>query len=187
MTTILKELDTESRETLHDIYKGIFLHGECYAFAIALSRGTGWPMVGLLHGDALCHVGVRQPDGMLHDIRGAVSEEEFGEPFDTSSSVLVPVTEDMLHAITPVGEMIIMTASRTAQALWPDLPWKENTLVVRVQTFAAALEKLCREHGFWIRGATPGNSPMIAVSGDDEGGYVLEPTGFTYTINRYLV
>ena len=187
MTTIFKELDTESHEALHDIYEGMFLHGECYAFAIALSRGTGWPMVGFMQGDVVWHAGVRRPDGMLHDVRGAVCAEEFGRPFDTPSPLLIPVSEDMLRAIKPIGEMIIATASRIAQALWPDLPWKTDTLVVRVQAFAAALEKLCREHGFWIRGATPGSSPMIAVSGDDEGGYVLEPNGFMYTIDRYLV
>ena len=187
MTTVLESIDKGTLEAFHDIWAGMFLHGECYAFAIALSRGTGWPMVGLMRDNKIDHAGVRRPDGMIQDIRGAISEQDFARPFPVSPlHLLLPVTEDELRTVAPVHEMMIATASRIAQALWPDIPWKEDTLQSRVIAFADALEKLSRDHGFWIRGATPGSSPMIALSGDDEGGYELQPTGLGYTINRYL-
>ena len=187
MTTVLHRIDAEELEAIVGLM-GMFLHGECYAFAIALSRGTGWPMVGIMRDGVILHAGVRSASGVLYDARGYVSNEEFAAPFAVPGSyTLVAVTDDMLRAMRPVSEMGIGTASKMAQARWPDLPWRDAALKSRVEAFADALEKLSREHGLWIRGAVPGSHPVIAFAGDDEGGYALRPTGLTYTIDRYLV
>lgn len=208
MAVIVENLDPDAREAIADMCAGIFLHGECYAFAIALHRGIGWPIVALMarvesvlkelgededaflypKGEIPLHAAVRRPDGMLHDARGVFPEEEIGEPFGIAAPHrLVNLAESDLRAIRPVGDRTVARARRFAEALWPDLPWKE-TAAGRVAAFAAELEDLCRRRGLWIRGPVPGSLPLVCEEGGEEGGYVVRPTADAnaFLINRFL-
>lgn len=81
----------------------------------------------------------------------------------------------------------VHVARRFAEAIWPELPWKES-FAKRVVAFADELEALCRKHKLWIRASVPATAPLIALGEDDEGGYQLRPTvdGMTFTIDRYF-
>lgn len=189
MPTILKELQKRDAEHLHAMAEGIFLDGECYAFAIALHRNTGWPIVGLIRVDVIRHAGVRCPDGRLHDVRGPVFEEEFGLPFSVPAPYeLREITEHDLYAAREIKTMAIDLASRIAQALWPDLPWKIDSSQKKALAFLHDLEEISRRHGIWIRSAVPGCPPRLSHQEGSEGGYVLVPTidALTYTIDRYF-
>lgn len=186
MTTTYKTLEPENYEGLRELITGVFLEGECYAFAIALYRGTDWPMTGLMENRVVRHAVVRDPKGVFHDARGAVNEEELGRPFGFSPPyVLKPVSEEELFSIKPVTEFTIDFASRKAQILWPDLPWKPDTLKIKIRSFAEELENLSRKYGLWVRGYSPGMPPLVAEECGKEKGYEL---GFTldgsHTINR---
>lgn len=189
MPTIVKELQKRDAEYLHATAEGIFLDGECYAFAIALHHNTGWPIVGLMQGDVIRHAGVRCPDGRLYDVRGPVLEEEFGLPFFVSPPYeLRQITEADLYSTREIKQMAIDLASRMAQSLWPDLPWKVDSSQKRVLAFLNDLEEISRRHGIWIRSAVPGSPPLLSHQEGSEGGYVLSPTinALTYTIDRYF-
>ncbi len=177
----------EDHALLHDMYRNIFLNGECYAFAIALHEGLGWPMVGLMKGDTIWHAGVRTPDGRVHDVRGFLTEEVFASYFLSPPFVLRSVDEGMLRAVRPIDEHTIKHARHLAETLWPTLPWKE-TYAMKVRAFAEELETLSRRHGFWITGSVPAQAPRLYKGCGDEGGYRVSPTisGQAYTIARYL-
>lgn len=197
MPTIISALleeDSESHEILRDTCIRIFLDGECYAFAIALHKGLGWPMIGLMDGDVIRHVTVQRPDGKMHDARGFIKEEKFGlgcpfglkPPYD-----LKEVTIDDLVRIGEPLEVRANTVRRArmiAEAIWPELPWLDN-FATRVTAFANELEALSRKHGLWIRSPVPAAAPVLAIGDNDEGGYKLRPTvcGTTFTIDRYFI
>ena len=189
MSTLVQTL--QDKKFLQDLCFGMFLDGECYAFAIALNEGLGWPMVGLMSGKEIRHAAVRRPDGKLHDARGPVSEQQFGHPFCFAPpyDLRTVTAEDLIRAGEPNGprKFSIDMARRTAEALWPELPW-ENSLASKVSAFAEELEALSRKHGLWIRSSVPTAASMIAIGLDDEGGYELRPTvdGVTFTIDRYF-
>ena len=189
MPTILHKLEQseEDHKMLYDAYRCIFLEGECYAFAMALNQGLGWPMVGLMKGNVIWHAGVRSPDGRIHDVRGLLMEEEFGTYFGLPASAIREITSDELYATRPVHEFTIKRARNLAEVLWPDLPWIESS-AARVTAFADELEALCRKHGFWICAGVPADPPRLFPSFGEEGGYEVSPTidGLAYTINRYL-
>ena len=193
MTTLVQHLKQGSEDWnfLHDLFLQIHLDGECYALAIALYEGLGWPIMGLMEGEVIRHAAVLSPDGRFFDARGFVSEQEFGRPFGkTAPYDLRTVSPEQL---TREGEPeerkagVVASARRMAETLWPELPWK-TTGVARLIAFADALELLCRRHGLWIRGPYPTMRPVLAVGYDDEGGYCLEAMadGQTFTIDRYL-
>ena len=189
MATIFHNLDQnpEDHEMLHDMYRGIFLEGECYAFAIALNQGLGWLMVGLMKGDVIWHAGVRAPDGRIHDVRGFVTDGEFGGHFLSPPFNIREIAIDELYATRPVEEYAIKKARQLAEVLWPDLPWV-STHAMKVKAFADELEALSRKDGLWICGGVPAEPARLFSGGGDEGGYLVRPTvdGLTYTINRYL-
>jgi hypothetical protein len=189
MATVLYTLDQtpEDKELLHDMYRGIFLHGECYAFAIALHQGLGWPMVGLMKGDTIWHAGVRAPDAHIHDIRGQLTEDQFGRGFLSPPHSIRLITEEELYATRPVDEFSIKKARQLAEVLWPALPWMESQSM-KVKAFADELENLSRKHGLWICGSVPADPPRLFSGYGDEGGYAIRPTqdGLTHTICRYL-
>jgi len=59
-----------------------FVSGDCGYLALALSKETGWNLVGLSHPDAAAedywyHLAVQMPDGKILDINGAWTEDEF--------------------------------------------------------------------------------------------------------------
>ena len=168
--------------------KALYLEGECYAFAIAVHRGTGWPMVGLIKDGIARHALIRQPDGRLFDARGVVTDEELGEPFSMSAPYeFRNITEQYLYAIRPVTEISIRHARLLAEELWPDVPWDVSEQM-KVRAFTDALENLCRQHGFWIRASIPGSPPLLERAHGDEGGYTIQCyiDGVTYVLNRYL-
>lgn len=176
MSIKLITLDGRNKNAIQGI-TAAFLEGECYAFAIALHRDLGWPMVGLMEKGTVWHAAVRDPEGNLWDARGRVSKEEFGGPFGFGPLFnLKTITEKDLFDIRPVTDISICRASKTAQTLWPDLPWKPHTLRCRVLSFAEELEAVSRKHGFWIRSMFQGYRPVIAEGDGDESGYQLEMT-----------
>ncbi len=184
--TRVRALSPEAREFLEGACESRFLDGECYAFAIALHRGTGWPIIGLMNGEEIRHAAVQRPDGLFHDARGAVSEAEFVEPFGGIPPLtLRSLTEKDFEGIHYPHS--IHMARRLAEALWPELPWRDAK-AEKVTKFADALATLSRKHGVWIRSNVPGSPPMLAEGSGDEGGYVLTPTedGLAFSIDRYF-
>ena len=188
----LGEKDPEDWKRLQEMNEGGFLYGECYAFAIALHQGLGWPIVGLYVESHADHAGVRSPDGIIFDIRGSLSEEEFGALYAKPPYDIREISEEKLRVgwTCPryTAEYSIQRARRIAEVLWPELPWKE-TRITKIIAFADELEALCRKHKFWIRATVPASPPPLATEEGAEGGYRLRPTidGITYTIDRYLV
>jgi hypothetical protein len=188
-------MDRESEEwkCVHKLCMSIFLDGECYAFATAVHRSLGWPMMGLKHDGELRHVFLSPPESHAYfDARGFFAIEKIGIPFNISiPEEIVPVEEKELRRDKEpkeVREHSIHTARRYAEVLWPDLPWKES-LMQRATAFADELEVLSRKHKLWIRSAIPSTPPLIAEGQDDEGGYSLVFTGGSpsaLSISRYF-
>lgn len=190
MAALYKPLGDEERGCLHDMARAMFLDGECYAFAVALSRGLGRPMVGLMRGDEIRHATVYMISHLLHDVRGIFSQEDpkLGEPFGMSPPyTLRTITEGDLLAVRPVHERTIATAARFAEAIWPNLPWT-NSRARRAAAFAEELEALSRKHKFWIRAPYPAAMPILCDGMDDEAGYTLQHTcdASSFTIDRRL-
>ena len=192
MTILIERLGKEADEFLRQMCKGIYLDGECYAFAIALHRRIGWPIVGLLDDETVRHAVVScdslHIDDEYFDARGGVVEVDLGRPFEMRPPYnLQYVTEEDLFAIRPIQDASIHRAARMAELLWPDLPWK-NSWVSKIRAFAEDLESVSRKHGLWIRTAVPGSPPMLAEAGGDESGYLFRPTddSMTYSVNRYF-
>lgn len=190
MTTVFNKFEPgdEDWKMLHSIFSGKFLEGECYAFATALHQGLGWPIVGLMKEDVIWHAGVRSPEGVLRDVRGDLSEREFGSYFLTPPFVLRDVLVADLYATRPIDGQFIKRARQMAEVLWPDLPWLDSA-ASRAIAFADELEVLSRKHGLWICGSVPADPPCLFQACGDEGGYQVRPMvgGFSHTIYRYLV
>ena len=190
MTTIVKPLENIARDPLHQMCLNMFLDGECYAFAIALHQGLGWPIIGLMEGNVIRHALIKQRDA-LRDARGTMVKEEallgapFGHkpPYDLQLITVADLTERR-----PVAEMSIKLARRLAESIWPELPWKDSA-ESRATAFIDELEALSRKHGIWIRSPYATTRPLLAPSDNkDEGGYVLTFTndGVAFTFDRYF-
>lgn len=194
MSTKFVYLKGDFRDHLNDMCLGMYLDGSCYEFATALHRGLGWPMVGLMKGSILIkpiirHVAVRQPDGKLRDVRGEITIEEFGAPFEELEPPYITrdVTEADLLDTRSVAENAIELAAKFAEALWPELPWLSGQQKLYKQ-FADGLEELSRRTGVWIRSPVPACPPVLSDAFGEEKGYVLEQTaeGLGFTIDRLL-
>ncbi len=183
--------DQESAEILRGHCMPTYLNGECYAFATALHEGLGWPILGLMIGTEIRHAVVQDPEGFFHDARGRITEEELGSPFG-----LVPpydirevTVADLVREGEPdyVRAHSVRLARRLAEAIWPELPWKDS-IAIRIASFADELEALCRRHQLWIRAPVPAAAPVIALGDGDESGYQLRRIagGLTFTIERYF-
>jgi hypothetical protein len=190
MSISIKPLAPEAKEFLRNFLGGAGVHGRCFVFAIAMNRGLGWPMVGLMCKEEIYHVGLRDPKGIFWDARGPVDEEKIGDPFGTKSPHRFrSVTEEDLLTITPISEAEINhVVLKKAQALWPNLSWKTKVLEDRVRAFAEELEELSRKHKLWIFGVYPTKLPAIAEGEGDEIGYEVNPdiTGLNFFINRKI-
>ncbi len=168
------------QDTYRKFYEQMYLHGDCYYFALALHSVLGWEMFAVLeaNGESF-HAFVRSPQGQPYDVRGMVSEEELTKPFRIPGPYqIVPTTKDILReAMRHVGrelhEVGIRMAVEAAQFLLPDLPWPEETFNTRLHRFAESLEQLSRQHGLWIRGAFPGQPPVISTTIGEEAGYTV--------------
>jgi hypothetical protein len=191
MTTQISELNAESHDVLHRQCLAIYLDGECYAFATALHEGLGWPMIGLMDGDVIRHVAATDPNGVLHDVRGPISEKEFGEPFDFRPPYdLQEVSVGKLVRAGKTKEKRVGSvkfARRWAEKLWPTLPWLDSE-AMRITNFGDELEALSRKHGLWIRAPYPASKPVLATGEGDEAGYgvYLSDDGISYAIDRRL-
>lgn len=182
MSTIIRFLDKSGNEdepsdweTLHSVL-GVFLEPECYAFAIALNRALGWPIVGLMKGSVVEHAVLRSPKGLV-DYRGeffAKDDAVLGMPFGLSPPYeLKVVYESDLRAIRIVHEHDIAVARNTAEALWTDYPW-DNPVYRRMIAFTDELEALSRKYGIWIRSPVPAQRPILSFACDGEAGYDLQ-------------
>ena len=84
MSTVIHPLKESSEDyrILHDLILMTYLDGECYAFAVALHQGLGWPIIGLMqeHG-IIRHAVVQAPDNQYLDARGFVEESQLSSPF----------------------------------------------------------------------------------------------------------
>lgn len=191
MTTQIKTLNAEAWDVLHQNCLAIYLDGECYAFATALHEGLGWPMVGVMQDGIIRHVAVRDPKGVLHDVRGSVSDREFGEPFNITPPYNLKRVDaaDLVRTGEPaeVRARSVAMARRWAEKLWPELPWIDSE-AMRTTAFCDELEKLCRKHGLWIRAPYPAGRPVLAIGEGDEKGFTIYPMddGFGFTIERRL-
>lgn len=192
MTTIVTALTGRRLEAALTLAERTFLDGECYAFALALHRGLGWPMVGLMDGKVIRHAAAQPAlrTLQLYDVRGVTNlfGEEFGRPFGIKPPYdLREVSEEDLRAVRPIHERTIERAAYWAEVMWPHWPWKQG-YAIRAKAFADDLEKLSRKHGLWIRSVTPTLRPVLARSKGDELGYTISMTdGDTaFTIDRRL-
>ena len=189
MAVLVQRLEGKARNLLHSTVVGIFLDGECYAFAIALHRALGWPIYGLATEDhSVRHACVRTPHGKYFDARGEVSDKDLGRPFSAPEPLtLRPITEETLEAVRPVHERTIVQARHYAEMLWPDLPWPDS-FSAQVSAFLAELEILSDKHRVWIRSPYPASRPVLSRSMGDEQGYEATPTedGSTFVFDRVL-
>ena len=120
MLPIIDTLPPENWENLHNMCLAIYLDGSCYEFALAIHRGTGWPMFGIMDGSVIRHVVVKGSDGKLRDARGIVRESKLGQPFGLKTPcTLKRVSEKDLRAVRPVSDFGIKQAEGLAEALWP--------------------------------------------------------------------
>jgi hypothetical protein len=175
--------DLYDRETTRAAIGGRYLAGCCTAFAIALSRRTGWPLVALRDGTGrLWHSGCRAPGGYA-DVRGVNDEYGFVDGFCGS---VVPATEADLLVDHPQDDALIAQADLHAEMLF-DLPGKSAQRIAH-ESFAAALDALCREHGIYLRGPGPGPSEGIVAypAYGEERGFDVEmaPTGGSRLVRR---
>ncbi len=185
---IYTKLTAQDFEALHITAKGLFLHGQCYEFAIAIHRATGWSLVGLMKESVIEHAGVRGHDGLIYDSRGANTSEDFSKEFNLTPDNVQTIVEKDLYATRKIFEGSIRLASRIAQSLWPELPWRPNTLHSRMIAFMEDLERLSYDHNLWIRSTIPGCRPVISEGDDLEGGYFFSPTvtASAYVMDRYF-
>ncbi len=186
MTTIFEELSTEDHAFLEQLCRLAYLGNASQILAIALHRGTGWPLVTLTIKKQVRHIAVRSPDDIFYDARGACAMESFveyflGNPEPEEGALpyrIRKISEKRLLAKWPEDEMAIQTAARFAEALWPKLPWRNGSAWGPYLDFAQALERLSRERGIWVDGllvmiSEPGNAMR---NGDNRSGYALRPT-----------
>lgn len=187
MAIKFERLIPENQKELHLMIEGRCLDGECYAFAIALSRGLNWQIIGLMKKkNVIRHAALVDSSGMYWDARGLITHSELGKPFGISPPYnLRQITEKDLITARPISEIDIDSISRKAQAIWPDLPWRKNTLKSKVLAFAEDLERISRKHSLWIYGSVPTSLPTIAEGEKDEVGYRVKTNlDGSYTISR---
>jgi len=188
MPTHIERLASTFTKTLHELALGVFQDGECYAFAIALSRSLGWHIVALMDGAVIRHALIRDPNGDFRDVRGKVAPAEIGSPFGLRPPLTFrDISELDLLAVRPVDETTIDEARQLAEIIWPDLPW-HHSKAEKVKLFADRLEELSRQFGFWIVAPFPTARPLLFVAFGDEEGYTVCPTANLggWTIERRL-
>lgn len=190
---VIRKPDKDIMESMRNLCKSMFLDGECYAFAIALHRGLGWPILGLVINNEIRHAFLNPridnaDSGILFDARGYIAKEKLGKPFGVNQPYeLRQIEEKDLYAARPIMKNFIDKARQFAEILWPDLPWKGGTRANKILAFANGLESLSRKCELWIRSPFPGSLPLLAEGCDDES-YSLKimADGLTYSIDREI-
>lgn len=184
-----QELSRDARDGLHGIAISMYLDGQCYELAAAISRYTGCPMMGIIENGVIRHAVAQIAPGIYYDARGEVTRERLGEPFGIAPPCeLRKVTLEDLRAVRDVPERRIRTAAKIAQTLWPLLPWNANSHIHRVRAFAEGLENLSRTFDLWIVGPVPNPAswPLVSIGAEEDDGYVLvsNEDGMGYRITR---
>ena len=182
-------LSDRDRSILQDLCISRFLQGGCGYFAVAMSRGLGWPMIRIEKPEnRFEHVAVLSPDGWsgrYFDARGSVSSEDLGRPFSMYPPHMIRQTsEEEIRSTNPeMFEHQVETALGYAQALWQDLPWLKDTPLMRALAFASRLVELSTKTGYWIR-----DQGILYRGSDIEDGYVVHPfmDGSQFLITRSL-
>jgi hypothetical protein len=171
-------LREEGREPLITTFGG-YLHGKCFIFALAVSRGTGEQLVAVETHSGIVHAGVRTAGGMCKDIRGTMDERSFAEPFVSGDHVVRQTSEEELLRVSlaangePIREDVIERARIHAESAWPTWPWKESHLQ-NVLQFAEELSLLCKKHGVWLREMYPATPPIIYKSDGEMEDFIIE-------------
>ena len=176
MKILFKKLHREDWLSLHGIATSIYLDGQCYEFAMALHRGLGWPMVGLIENDVIRHALVASSERLFWDALGCVTKKKVGEPFNIRIPTLKPIDENKLRKVRPILDNDIEIASLFAEALWPNLPWQKNTFRRRTMDFLKELTSLCRRHKIWIRAPFPAAQIVLGNYYGNEKGFIASPT-----------
>lgn len=170
----VKRLSEEDREALQEAISGRYLHGDCYSFAIALHRRTGWQLVGAVDREGLAlHAGVRRPDGVYLDVRGFMGEYWFLDGWTQAVGIAEMSEADLLAVDSKQMDERIAKADVHIDRLFPDLPGSDEA-GKRIGAFLQGLHALCREHGFYIRAQTPGMRPVIYSAHGDEAGFCAD-------------
>ena len=85
MSLKFEKLNEESLQILDDMARSIYLDGQCYEFAIALHRGLGWDLVGVMTGSivgsVIRHALVKSPDGKSRHVRFSCSGKGRGRRY----------------------------------------------------------------------------------------------------------
>jgi hypothetical protein len=176
----MKLLDEEDRKLLQEIYSSNFLHGGCGSFAIALSDRTGWKEFvlgyeGYGEKARLIHVGLKDDKGLIWDINGAQTIEEFGAPMWCGMS-LQYVDKETLIKLYPGANTGIDRARGVIDLIFPDLPGEAYNKT-KFENFVKDLIDVCVKHGLWLRdphGTSAFGDALIYTSFGDEEGYELE-------------
>lgn len=186
----LDEADPEAYAEFKAVQRSQYLDGECYAFAIALHEGLGWPLIGLIREDGpvpeeIWHAGVRTPEGKLLDVRGALGPIEFTQHFLPGRFHVIGITPQQLREVRPVPEYSVQAARVAAELLFSSLPWKDP-LLERIKAFGDRLEEISHELGISIRAMLPAQPPIAYASYGDETGYTFRqaPNGQGFTFDR---
>jgi len=194
MATRYTPLSGEALEVLRNTAQSVYLDGECYAFAIALKRGLGWPLAGLMEGDTIRHAMAYGISHKLYDVRGGFAQDDpkLGQPFSLRPPYqLRQIKEEQLRQVRPVHERTIRHARKLAEIIWPNWPWRSaSSAHARMTAFLDDLESISRRHGVWVRAAIPNPAmwPHLSEHEGDESGYTLYPTedGQGYIFDRRL-
>ncbi len=173
-------LPEDEKSFLQHLIEGTYLDGHCYEFAIALHRGLGWPMIGLMQSSGkskvIRHVVLKGPLGHF-DCRGYLNKKDAKKhSLLPSSYTLLPVTEDMLRAVRPINERDIDVARNKAETLWTSLPWRQRR-IDKFVAFLTELEALCLKHGVWIRSGGSIGRPIVEDIVGDETGFNVRASG----------
>ncbi len=165
----------------------VYLDGSCYEFAVALKRGTGWPMIGIMEKGVIRHAGVRNDAGEFIDSRGIVPHDQIGKPFGLAAPyIMKEVSEQDLLAVRQMSDLGIHRASLMAETLWPSWPWKETCFKSRAAAFLADLDRLCRKHDVWIRAPLPNSDIILDERVGDEGFIASQTLTGQYFFDRRL-
>lgn len=200
MTVHYQSLDAKTREFLEAHVRGRYLDGQCYEFALALHRYAGLPIIALeqtagfggRRDPVIVHAVAELPPGFageLIDARGYIYRHQLNEPFGIPEHLrrIREATEEELFAIRMIQDSHIERAARLAEALWPELPWKNSEAAKRI-AFLEELEALSRRHGFWLSRGVPGTLIHIREAFGEEKGYELRHTddGLGFITDRFL-
>lgn len=193
MSIRLHRLKDEDWEITFRLASARYLHGECFAFALALHYGLGWDLVGIMRGDTIIHAVALSSTGRYFDVRGVVPQHELGEPFglpgQCSLKSLQPGDLVRPDELPERRERAILQAMTIAEQIWPDLPWK-NSHAARVKNFLDEIERVSRKYGLWIRPQYPGVLPVIdEIPNDECWGYDAFPiaSSRSFMFNRTLL